>query len=175
MERPSVRRLREEIQQTKPFHDRAHAAGIALVRTADEGRRTFESLVAPHGVSIEQYNVLRILRGAGDKGLPTLEIAARLLEKNPGITRLIDKLEAKELVSRARCETDRRQVFCTITPAGAAIVNALDEPSRRLNQQFFRGPPTTLLRSIQILKLILFQSSYGRTKHSTIFCTRLKH
>jgi DNA-binding MarR family transcriptional regulator len=68
-----------------------------------------------------------------------LEIAARLLEKNPGITRLIDKLEAKELVSRARCETDRRQVFCTITPAGAAIVNALDEPSRRLNQQFFRG------------------------------------
>jgi DNA-binding MarR family transcriptional regulator len=139
MERPSVRRLREEIQQTKPFHDRAHAAGIALLRTADEGRRTFESLVAPHGVSIEQYNVLRILRGAGDKGLPTLEIAARLLEKNPGITRLIDKLEAKELVSRARCETDRRQVFCTITPAGAAIVNALDEPSRRLNQQFFRG------------------------------------
>jgi hypothetical protein len=64
MERPSVRRLREEIQQTKPFQDRSHAAGIALLRTADEGRRTFESLVAPHGVSIEQYNVLRILRGA---------------------------------------------------------------------------------------------------------------
>ena len=86
MERPSVRRLREEIQQTKPFHDRAHAAGIALVRTADEGRRTFESLVTPHGVSIEQYNVLRILRGAGDAGLPTLAIRERMIEEAAGMT-----------------------------------------------------------------------------------------
>jgi DNA-binding MarR family transcriptional regulator len=139
MERPSVSRLRKEIQQTKPFHDPSHAAGIALVRTADEARRTIESLVAPYGVSIEQYNVLRILRGAGERGLPTLEIAARLLEKNPGITRLIDKLEAKQLVLRARCETDRRQVFCTITAAGEDVVNALDGPTRQQNQQFFRG------------------------------------
>lgn len=139
MERPSVKRLREEIKQTKPFQDRSHAAGLALVRTADVGRRMFEALVAPHGVSSEQYNVLRILRGAGEKGLPTLEIAARLLEKNPGITRLIDKLEDKKLVLRRRCTEDRRQVFCTITPAGEAIVNALDDPTRRQNQQFFRG------------------------------------
>lgn len=139
MERPAVKRLREEIKQGKPFHDRAHAAALALLRTVDEARRHMEPLIAAHGVSPEQYNVLRILRGAGEHGLPTLEIAARLLEKNPGITRLIDKLEAKKLVERRRCKTDRRQVFCVITPAGEAIVHAMDEPSRRANQQLFRG------------------------------------
>lgn len=139
MERSSIRRLREEIQQTKPFHDRSHAAALALLRTADELRRTIDTLIAPHGVSAEQYNVLRILRGAGEKGLPTLEIAARLLERNPGITRLIDKLEAKKLVERKRCITDRRQVFCTITQAGAELINKLDEPARQQNKHLFRG------------------------------------
>ncbi|MFN0102783.1 MAG: MarR family winged helix-turn-helix transcriptional regulator [Bryobacteraceae bacterium] len=139
MERPSVRRLREEIQQNRPFQDRSHAAVLALMRTADDVRRSFDTLIAPRGLSAEQYNVLRILRGAGAKGLPTLEIAARLLEKNPGITRLIDKLEAKRLVSRMRCASDRRQVFCTITDAGTELVGTLDEPSRLQNQKLFRG------------------------------------
>ena len=143
MERPSVRRLREEIQQTKPFHDRCHAAALALVRTADEARRGFEAVVEPPDLSVEQYNVLRILRGAGDQGLPTLEIAARLLEKSPGITRLIDKLEAKQLVLRVRCTEDRRQVFCKITAAGTEVVNALDAPTRRQTQHFFRGLTAT--------------------------------
>ena len=139
MERPAVRRLREEIQQTKPFQDRAHAAVLALLRTADEVRRSIDELISPQGVSAEQYNVLRILRGAGPKGLPTLEIAARLLERNPGITRLVDKLEAKQLVLRKRCEMDRRQVFCTITKAGEDLVGNLDAPARNRNQQLFRG------------------------------------
>ena len=149
MERPAIRRLREEIQQNKPFQNPAHAAAIALFRTADELRRSIGALIAPRGVSVEQFNVLRILRGAGEQGLPTLEIAGRLLEKNPGITRLIDKLEAKKLVSRLRCETDRRQVYCTITKAGAELVGTLDEPARRQNQQMFRG-----LTAAQIDKLI---------------------
>ncbi|MBL8241242.1 MAG: MarR family transcriptional regulator [Bryobacterales bacterium] len=139
MERPSVRRLREEIKQNKAFHDRAHAAALALLRTADELRRSLDTLIAPHGVSAEQYNVLRILRGAGEAGLPTLDIAARLLERNPGITRLIDKLEAKQFVARRRCTKDRRQVFCTITPAGASLINELDEPARQANKHMFRG------------------------------------
>lgn len=157
MERPSVRRLREEIKQTKPFHDRGHAAALALLRTADELRRSIDSLIDPHGVSAEQYNVLRILRGAGEKGLPTLEIAARLLERNPGITRLIDKLEAKQLVERARCETDRRQVFCRITPAGAAIVQSLDEPSRQANTKAFRAlSPAQLDELIDLLDRVRY-------------------
>jgi len=139
MERPAVRRLRDEIQQNKPFQNHAHAAVIALMRTADEFRSFMDAIIAPHGVSAEQYNVLRILRGAGTKGLPTLEIAARLLEKNPGITRLTDKLEAKQLIRRERCPADRRQVFCTITAAGEEIVNSLDEPARLETQALFRA------------------------------------
>src|SRR6188768_3244931 len=126
MERDAILRLREEIKQTKPFQDRTHAAALALILTADQSRRFMEILLAPVGISAEQYNVLRILRGAGEKGLPTLEIAARLLERNPGITRLVDKLEAKNLVCRARCATDRRQVFCTITDAGVDLLNNMD-------------------------------------------------
>jgi len=149
MERPAIRRLRDEIQQNKPFQNPSHAAAIALLRTADVLRRSIDTVIVPTGVSAEQYNVLRILRGAGDKGLPTLEIAARLLENNPGITRLIDKLETKNLVCRNRCKTDRRQVFCTITKAGADLVASLDEPASHQNHQLFRG-----LTDIQIDTLI---------------------
>jgi len=72
--------------------------------------------------------VLRILRGAGQQGTPTLEIADRMIQKNPGITRLLDKLEAKHLVRRKRCPEDRRQVLCWITEAGLRLLADLDKP-----------------------------------------------
>jgi len=77
---------------------------------------------------MQQYNVLRILRGAGEKGLPTLDISERMIESAPGITRLIDRLETKKLVSRERCATDRRQVFCRITAIGLTLLASLDGP-----------------------------------------------
>lgn len=101
---------------------------MALIRTADLVRRTVGVVVEPSGITPQQYNVLRILRGAGEAGLPTLEIAERMIEQMPGITRLVDKLEAKKLVARERCRTDRRQVFCRITPAGLALLARLDQP-----------------------------------------------
>jgi len=91
-------------------------------------RRSVAAVVEPHEITPPQYNVLRILRGAGQEGLPTLEIATRMIEETPGITRLIDRLEAKELVSRHRCESDRRQVFCRITRAGLALLGRIDAP-----------------------------------------------
>lgn len=97
-----------------------------VFRTADAMRRTFGSLLEPHGLTMQQYNVLRILRGGGGAALPTMEIAARMLEQTPGITRLLDRLEAKGLVSRERCEDDRRQVLCSITPAGRKVLGELD-------------------------------------------------
>jgi DNA-binding MarR family transcriptional regulator len=163
MERPAIQRLREEIKQTKPFQDRSHAVALALVRTADESRRFMEILIAPLGISAEQYNVLRILRGAGEKGLPTLEIAARLLERTPGITRLVDKLEAKDLIRRARCATDRRQVFCTITPAGVELLNNLDEPARFQAQYFFRGLSAAQIDTlIDLLDLVRYPEQIDR-------------
>jgi DNA-binding MarR family transcriptional regulator len=120
----------KELKQTRPFASPAQEAMVALLRTADVVNRLVDSVIERHGITGQQYNVLRILRGVGDKGLPTLEIAERMIEQTPGITRLIDRLEAKKLVTRERCATDRRQVFCRISAAGLALLVKLDEPVR---------------------------------------------
>ncbi len=101
---------------------------VSLMRTSDLIRRAAALVIEPHGITIQQYNVLRILRGAGSEGLPTLEIAARMIEQTPGITRLLDRLEAKKLVRRERCPRDRRQVTCRISEEGLALLAALDGP-----------------------------------------------
>lgn len=119
------RRLQEEIRQTRPFRNAAQEASLALLRTADLVRRLGTAQLARYDLTLQQYNVLRILRGA--KGpLPTLEIAERMLEQAPGITRLIDRLEAKQLVTRVPCKTDRRQVHCHITDSGLGLLETLD-------------------------------------------------
>lgn len=120
-------RLREEIRQTRPFRSRSQEAAIAVLRTADELRRHFSDVVEPHGVTLQQFNVLRILRGARGEPLPTLEIGERLIERTPGVTRLIDRLEEKGLVRRERSSEDRRRVDCSITEAGLALLADLDE------------------------------------------------
>lgn len=120
--------LREEIRQTKPFESPTQEAILSVYRTSDVLQRRFVKLVEPHGISLQQYNVLRILRGAGKEGTPTLDIADRMIEKTPGITRLLDKLEAKHLVRRKRCPEDRRQVLCWITDAGFNLLAELDKP-----------------------------------------------
>jgi DNA-binding MarR family transcriptional regulator len=122
--RPS--RIQQEIKQTRPFRSLAQEAFLGLLRTTDRLRRLAAERIEPYGVTMQQYNVLRILRGAGSEGLPTLEIAERMVEQAPGITRLIDRLEAKRLVSRERCPTDRRQVTCRIAPKGLTLLERLD-------------------------------------------------
>jgi DNA-binding MarR family transcriptional regulator len=121
-------RIQNELKQSRPFPTRAQEATVALMRTADMVRRALAVSVEPAGITGQQYNVLRILRGAGERGLPTLEIAARMIEETPGITRLIDRLEGKHYVSRERCATDRRQVFCRITAEGLQLLESLDVP-----------------------------------------------
>src|SRR4029079_16784201 len=123
-----VSRIQQEIKQTRPFRSKGQEAAIALMRTADLVRRAVGTIVEPHGLTIQQYNVLRILRGAGDKGLPTLESAERMIEETPGITRLLDRLEAKRFVARERCKSDRRRVWCRITKDGLAMLAKLDAP-----------------------------------------------
>lgn len=122
--------IQREIKQTRPFASPAQEALVALLRTTDLVRRGLARTVEPHGITLQQYNVLRILRGA-DAPLPTLEVAERMLEQTPGITRLIDRLEAKQLVARARRPEDRRQVLCRITERGLRLLAALDGPMRR--------------------------------------------
>jgi MarR family transcriptional regulator, organic hydroperoxide resistance regulator len=134
--KPSVA---EEIQQTKPFPTPAHEASVGLLRTTDILRRRLNLVAGRHGITIQQYNVLRILRGAGEEGLPTLSVAERMVEQTPGITRLIDRLEAKGLVRRARCREDRRQVLCWITETGLAVIEALESPIFQVVAGSFAG------------------------------------
>lgn len=118
--------VQEELQQTKPFPTVAEEAGVALLRTAALLRRAIATRIDPHGLSPAQYNVLRILRGAGDDGLPTLAVRDRLVEEAPGITRLIDKLERAGHVRRDRTSRDRRTVKCRITPKGLSLLDEID-------------------------------------------------
>ncbi len=125
----SKRRLsiQEELQQRRPFQSKREEVFLALLRTAAVVKRPVARVVEDRDLSLAQYNVLRILRGAGVDGLPTLSIRERMIEEAAGITRLIDKLEAAGLVVRDRtASTDRRQVFCRITEAGLRILAELD-------------------------------------------------
>ena len=120
--------LREELQQTRPFHSAAHEGVVSILRTSAVMQRHLAQVVEASGVTIQQYNVLRILRGAGDAGLPTLAIRDRMIEEAAGITRLLDKLEDAQYVVRERSTPDRRQVVCRITRTGLAVLASLDAP-----------------------------------------------
>jgi MarR family transcriptional regulator, organic hydroperoxide resistance regulator len=115
-----------------PKHQLAHArqqeAVVSILRTANYLRTFCSPIFDLHSITPQQYNVLRILRGAGLEGLPTLEIAERMIEHAPGITRLLDRLEAKKLVRRERPSGNRRQVLCYVTKAGLDLVRELDGP-----------------------------------------------
>ena len=117
-----TRSVAEEIGQRKPFPNPAQELVVTLLRTTDEVRRALSFLLEPEEITLQQYNVLRILRGAGEEGLPTLEIGRRMVERQPGVTRLVDRLVAKKLVERTRDRDDRRRVVCAIRPEGLALL-----------------------------------------------------
>jgi DNA-binding MarR family transcriptional regulator len=130
--------IEREIRQRRPFPSKAQEGAVALLRTADLLRRALAGVVDPRGITPQQYNVLRILRGAGAEGLPTLEIGARMIEQAPGVTRLLDRLEEKGLVRRARCPRDRRRVLCRIAPSGLRLLASLDQPMNEATESFLR-------------------------------------
>jgi len=121
-----VGRLQGELKQNKPFASIEVEAFLNLVRTADMLGRHLGGLLKSHDLTMTQYNVLRILRGTGASGLPCGEIGARLVTWDPDITRLIDRLEKRALVARAREDADRRVVLVRLTPSGTAFLAAID-------------------------------------------------
>lgn len=129
----------EDIKQRKPFRTRSQEAYLGLLRAADDLKRRTTAVIETAGVTLQQYNVLRILRGAGEEGLPTLTIGDRMLQRTPGVTRLIDRMEAKGWVVRRRCAEDRRRVWCAITDEGLSLIDPLDIPVNALDD-FLLGP-----------------------------------
>jgi DNA-binding MarR family transcriptional regulator len=100
---------------------------VSLVRTSDLLGRGTERLLKASDISPTQYNVLRILRGAPE-GLPCTEIARRMITRDPDITRLLDRLEKRDLISRHRESKDRRMILTRITPQGMRLLRDLDGP-----------------------------------------------
>jgi DNA-binding MarR family transcriptional regulator len=135
--RPSP--LQSEIRQNRPFASLEQEGVLGLLRTADLVRRRLAGVVEPRGLTLQQYNVLRILRGSRGEGLPTLDIASRMIEQTPGITRLLDRLEAKRLVRRQRCPHDRRRVLRFITKEGLGQLRALDPVVTSLDKNALGG------------------------------------
>jgi DNA-binding MarR family transcriptional regulator len=128
-------RLQREIKQSRPFECLEVEATVSLARTADALLRDLEGPLKDAGLSPTQYNVLRILRGAGPAGLACREIAERMITRDPDITRLLDRLERQGLVERRREMHDRRVVTTRIRPAGLQLLKSLDRPVVELNRR----------------------------------------
>ena len=118
--------LRQEIKKVRPFEAVEQEALLNLVRTADLLAGQIAELFKPAGLSATQYNVLRILRGAGPEGLPCGEVAARMITRDPDITRLLDRMEKRKLITRCREKKDRRVVCARITDTGRNVLEELD-------------------------------------------------
>ncbi|HEU5401514.1 MAG TPA: MarR family transcriptional regulator [Terriglobales bacterium] len=127
--------IREELKQTKPFLSAAQEAFLALQRTADSISQKFEQFLKPWGVSGTQYNVLRILRGAGREGLRCGDIGERMIAHDPDITRLLDRMEKAGWIARARDRRDRRVVLTHINRRGLDLLKQIDKPIEKFTQE----------------------------------------
>ncbi|MFI5092925.1 MAG: MarR family transcriptional regulator [Candidatus Acidiferrum sp.] len=119
---------------------------ISLQKTADSLGLEAEQLLKPHGLTGTQYNVLRILRGAEPEGLACSGIGDRMISHDPDMTRLLDRMEKRGLISRARQTDDRRVVKTRITTSGLALLKSLDSPVRELHKRQFRHIPASRLK-----------------------------
>jgi len=124
---------------------------VNLFRTADALARGAESLLKSAGLSGAQYNVLRILRGAGTEGLACSEIGCRMISRDPDITRLLDRMESRGLIARARGKEDRRVVKTRITAEGLRVLEKLDAPVRELHRRQLHHIPAKELRQLSRL------------------------
>jgi DNA-binding MarR family transcriptional regulator len=127
-------KLKDEIKQGKPFTSLESEVFLTLVHTADALARGSEGILKLVGLSPAQYNVLRILRGAGEQGLCCREVAERMITRDPDITRLVDRLEGRGLLTRNRDGKDRRIITVRINKAGQKFLRDLDKPMEAYNR-----------------------------------------
>ena len=127
--------LRAEIKQTKPFESLEQEAQLSIERTAAVLGHALAEAFKPYGITATQYNVLRILRGAGKGGLCRNEVRDRLISQMPDVTRLLDRMEDSGLIERERSSEDRRLVSTRITSAGTALLHKLDGPIAEVHRR----------------------------------------
>jgi len=130
-----IKSIQAELRQTKPFATPEEEAVVSLARTAGLFEWQMSEMLKPHGISPTQYNALRILRGAGKQGWACSEIGERMINRDPDITRLLDRLERRGLVERSREKKDRRVITARITPAGLDLLGTLDRPLEEFHKK----------------------------------------
>lgn len=124
--------IRSRLNQSK-FANPADEAVVGILLVAAEVNREFSELCQAQGITLEQYNVLRILRGAKDDGLPRCEVAGRMITKSPDVTRMMDRLVKQGLVVRTWGTENRRHSIAKISPEGLAVLAALDPHVKAMN------------------------------------------
>jgi DNA-binding MarR family transcriptional regulator len=140
--------LREEIKQTRPFQSLLEEALLNIVRTSGVLSYAAAEALKPHGLTGAQYNVLRILRGAGPAGIPCSAIGERMLTRDSDVTRLLDRLAAMKLIERARGEDDRRVVTTRLSEEGKALLATLDPVVRDVQQRLLGHIEERALREL---------------------------
>ena len=118
-------RLEEELKQDK-FQSELQKAFLNVLVTANWLESDTTQKLKPFGISSQQYNVLRILKGQGDSAISVNDIMSRMIDKMSNASRLVEKLRKKELIERVICEHDRRQVDVRITPKGLRLLKDAD-------------------------------------------------
>ena len=144
-------RLEAKVPKAGTLESLRQAAFLDLVRTAATVEHAFEEGLKPYGVTLTQYNVLRILRGAGEDGLCRNEVKARMVKAVPDATRLLDRLEAAGYVERRRDNADRRFVTARITPAGLELLARTDGPVIELHADHLGQMAAPELRQLSTL------------------------
>ncbi len=141
-----------ELKQSKPPASREHAAQLSIIRTSSLLEDAFESVLKPYGITPKQFNVLRILRGAGSKGLCRNEIGERMINRMPDVTRLLDRMEEAGYIERRRSTTDRRMVRTSLTDAGHRLLKETDaEVAAEQKRPFRKLSETELEKLIELL------------------------
>ncbi|MET0400200.1 MAG: MarR family transcriptional regulator [Longimicrobiaceae bacterium] len=125
--------LQQEIKQLRPFRSPEAELFVSVLRTSAVLVGEMVEVLRPYGLTQPQYNVLRILRGAGAEGLASGEVGERMVSREPDVTRLLDRMEARGLVARRRGSPDRRVVTVRLTDDGLRLVDALDEPVQAMH------------------------------------------
>jgi DNA-binding MarR family transcriptional regulator len=130
-------RLQVELKQTKPFPSRESEAALGLLRTAAIVEHAQQEALRPFGITSTQYNVLRILRGAGEPGLCGREVGERMITRVPDIPRLLERMEEAGLIRRERDSDDRRHVIARITEVGLRMVDEVTPALLAVERRFF--------------------------------------
>ena len=160
MARTKKSALATTLKQNRPFASLEQEVYLSILRTASELSYAVDQFFRPFGITSSQYNVLRILRGAGTGGLCRNEISERMVTATPDMTRLLDRMEKAGWVTRKRAEGDRRQVFTHITKAGMELLARLEKPTGDFVTPLFAGT------SISDLKTVLKVNDQIRAKLS---------